>query len=229
MEKVKYSNIINGRFISRPNRFIANVDVSGCTQVCHVKNTGRCKELLVPGANVILTESRNPKRKTRYDLVSVYKGQRLINMDSQAPNILMGEFLRQGRLFDNVRLIRPESFFNSSRFDFYIETDKEKIFAEVKGVTLEKDGAVFFPDAPTLRGVKHLNELVAAKKSGYRAAVVFVIQMKNVEYFSPNYDTHPEFAAALSEAAEAGVEVYAFDCEVTQDSVRIMDPVEIRL
>ncbi len=226
---MKYGKTLMGRFISRPNRFIANVEINGKTELCHVKNTGRCREMLISGAKVVLEESPNPARKTKYDLISVYKGSRLINMDSQAPNKIFGEYVRESGLFGKITLLRPETKYKNSRFDFYIENETEKIFVEVKGVTLEKDGAVFFPDAPTERGVKHIKELISAKAEGFRAGVVFIVQMENADYFSPSDENHPEFASALREAARLGVEIYAFSCRVTPDSAVLDKPVEIRL
>ena len=216
-----YQEVKRGVFVSRPNRFVAYVEVDGKIEVCHVKNTGRCKELLVSGATVILEKSANPARKTRYDLVAVYKGGELINMDSQAPNRVAGEWLASGGLLENVTLIKPECFYKNSRFDFYVEADGRRIFIEVKGVTLEEDGVVLFPDAPTERGVKHLRELMDAKENGYEAYVLFVIQMQRCRYFTPNRATHAAFADALVEAAAAGVEIRAVTCRVTEDSLRV--------
>ena len=218
---MKYKDTVQGIFLSRPNRFIAHVDIGGEVQVCHVKNTGRCRELLVKGARVILQPSQNPERKTKYDLIAVYKGGMLINMDSQAPNKVIGEWIETSGYFDRLKLVKPEAVFENSRFDFYIETEKEKIYAEVKGVTLEENGVVRFPDAPTERGVKHLRELCEAVKQGYDAYVFFVIQMAQCRYFTPNRDTHPEFAHALREASESGVKVVALTCNVTESSLDI--------
>lgn len=225
---MEYQRVVPGTFIARPNRFIAHVEVDGETVIAHVKNTGRCKELLVPGARVYLQHSENPARKTLYDLIAVKKGKLLINMDAQAPNQVFGEWARSGGIPGLTRL-RPETTWGSSRFDFYWESATQRGFVEVKGVTLEKDGGAYFPDAPTLRGVKHLNELIAARQQGYRAAVCFVIQMTGVEFFSPNDVTHPEFGHALREAAEAGVDVWAYDCQVTPGSLELARPVEVRL
>jgi len=222
-----YENIKQGKFISRPNRFIANVEIDGKVEVCHVKNTGRCRELLVPGATVYLQKSDKPERKTKYDLITVLKENQLINMDSQAPNKVFGEWIC--RYFKNVTFIKPEAKYKNSRFDFYIEADGEKIFVEVKGVTLENDGVVKFPDAPTTRGVKHLNELCECIKDGYRAYVFFVIQMENAKYFSPNSDTHPEFAQALLKAKEHGVEICAVSCRVEPDLLEIKGFVDVRI
>ena len=241
---MKYENIVRGRFLERPNRFIAQVETESesesesesegtasrsVLQTVHVKNTGRCRELLQKGAVVYLEKSANPARSTAYDLVAVEKGARLINMDSQAPNKAVGEWLKKGLLFPDYTLIRPETRYGNSRFDFYIETLGEKIFMEVKGVTLEQDGVVLFPDAPSDRAVKHMEELIAAKHDGYRVFVMFVIQMEKVQYFIPNRETHPQFADALAKAAEAGVEILAYDCRVTPDSMEINAPVEVRL
>lgn len=224
-----YTDLHTGRFISRPNRFIAHVEINGAVEVCHVKNTGRCRELLVPGAKVYLDKSPNPDRKTKYDLVAVQKGDRLINMDSQAPNKVFHEYLLSGKYIEGITLIRPETTYGASRFDFYVETPERRIFIEVKGVTLERDGVILFPDAPTERGVKHLNELAAAMDAGYEAHAVFVIQMSDVKYFAPNRETHPQFADALKAAAERGVVVTALDCTVKPGVVDIKGPVPVRL
>lgn len=218
---MKYKDTAQGIFLSRPNRFIAEVEVDGEVQICHVKNTGRCRELLVKGARVILQPSDNPERKTKYDLIAVYKGDLLINMDSQAPNKAVGEWIEGSGCFGKVRLIRPEAVFGDSRFDFYIETESERIYAEVKGVTLEEDGVVRFPDAPTERGVKHLRELERAVREGYGAYAIFVIQMKSCRYFTPNRDTHPEFADTLRRVSDAGVKVIALTCEVGEDFMTV--------
>ena len=226
---MEYKNIHIATFKSRPNRFIAHVELEGETVVAHVKNTGRCRELLIPGARVLLEASDNPLRKTKYDLVSVYKGDRLVNMDSQAPNRLFCEWIKAGNLFTDCTLIKPETTFLKSRFDFYVEADGEKHFIEVKGVTLEKDNRVLFPDAPTERGVKHLCELIKAKEAGFSAWVVFVIQMKGVTHFSPNDETHPTFGDALRKAAKAGVKVLALDCRVLPGRVTVEDFVPVVL
>lgn len=226
---MQYGKILPARFLSRPNRFVARVEAEGEELVCHVKNTGRCRELLVPGATVWLEESPNPSRKTKFDLVAVEKGDRLINMDAQAPNKVFGEWAAAGGFREGLTLLRPETTYGSSRFDFYWESSKSRGFVEVKGVTLEEDGIVRFPDAPTLRGVKHLDELVKARKAGYEAAVCFVIQMEDVRWFAPNDETHPEFGQALRRAAQAGVEILAMDCAVTPQSLTIGKSVPIRL
>lgn len=226
---MKYNNLRHGVFISRPNRFIANVKINGKVEICHVKNTGRCRELLTDRARVIVQESDSPNRKTRFDLINVYKGDRLINMDSQAPNKIFAEWAPKSGIFGNITLLRPETRFGSSRFDFYMEADGRQAFVEVKGVTLEEDGVVRFPDAPTERGVKHVRELIGCINEGYDAYVVFIVQMKDVLYFEPNWNTHREFGEALREAAAHGVRVLAVDCEVTEDTIEARDPVEVRL
>ncbi|OQB12458.1 MAG: Sugar fermentation stimulation protein A [Firmicutes bacterium ADurb.Bin193] len=224
-----YKNIILGIFISRPNRFIAEVEIEGNIEICHVKNTGRCKELLIPGVTVYVQRADNPNRTTKYDLIAVRKGERLINMDSSAPNKVFLEYLQKGTYIKDVTLIKPEARYGASRFDFYVEAGGRRIFIEVKGVTLEENGVVMFPDAPTERGVKHLNELARCVSEGYEAHVVFVIQMSDVKYFIPNNHTHPAFGAALVAAKQAGVAVAAFDCEVDEDSLEIRNAVEVRL
>lgn len=224
---MRYKNIVEGRFVSRPNRFVANVEIDGKTEVCHVKNTGRCRELLTEGAQVWLEKAEpSAKRKTLYDLVAVRKGDRLINMDSGAPNIAAGEFLPT--VFPGGT-IRSEYSYGNSRFDFYIETGGRKILLEVKGVTLEEDGIVRFPDAPTERGVKHINELSRCLDEGFETYLLFVIQMEDVRYFTPNDVTHPEFGQALRLAAERGVQLMAYDCKVNPESMKIRNKVEIRL
>jgi sugar fermentation stimulation protein A len=226
---MKYKNTRQGKFISRPNRFIANVKVGGETVVCHVKNTGRCRELLLPDSTVILDYPSSPNRKTPCDLIAVYKGDKLINMDSQAPNKVIGEWLASGGLSKGITLIKPECTYKNSRFDFYIEADGKKIFAEVKGVTLEESGVVLFPDAPTERGVKHIGELIDAVKNGYEAYIFFVIQMRDCLYFAPNEKMHPEFAEALRLAKESGVNIRALNCAVGEDEMSIIGDVEVRL
>lgn len=226
---MKYKNTVKGRFINRPNRFIAQVEINGKEETVHVKNTGRCRELLIPDATVILEESANTQRKTKYDLIAVYKNDILINMDSQAPNKAAGEWLVKGGLIENPDLVKAEKIFGNSRLDFYVEKGEEKIFIEVKGVTLENNGVARFPDAPTQRGSKHLNELINAKKQGFRAVALFVIQMKGCRYFEPNSDTDPVFAETLKKAFNAGVEIIAVDCKVTESSMEIDKQVEVKL
>ena len=220
-----YKSIKEGIFLSRPNRFIAEVEIDGEVKVCHVKNTGRCRELLIKGVRVLLDRSDNPNRRTEYDLVAVYKGDMLINIDSQAPNAVFGEWLKEGG-FGDVKLIKPECFYKKSRFDFYVETADKRIFIEVKGVTLEEDGVAMFPDAPTERGVKHLTELSEAVKDGYEAYVYFVVQMNECRYFTPNKKMHPEFAETLKMASDSGVNVRAVKCDVTEDGLKINGDVD---
>lgn len=224
-----YENIVEGKFINRPNRFIAHVEIEGQEQVVHVKNTGRCKELLVPGAVVYLERSDNPARTTAYDLIAVKKGSRIINMDSQIPNKVVAEWLEKGSFFHDLVSLRPETTYGNSRFDIYVETQTEKAFIEVKGVTLEEDGVVRFPDAPSERALKHVEELIKARESGYRAILFFVVQMEKVKWFTPNMDTQPEFGEALLRAAEAGVEIHAYDCKVTPETITMNKPVPIAL
>lgn len=224
-----YDRMVPGTFLERPNRFIAYVEVEGRKETVHVKNTGRCAELLQTGARVYLQESDNPDRKTKWDLIAVEKGSRMVNMDSQIPNKVVKEWLEAGHLFENITRIQPEFTYGNSRFDLYVEADGKRIFIEVKGVTLEQDGVVRFPDAPSDRAVKHVEELKAAVKEGYEAYVFFVIQMKDVRYFTPNMDTHPAFGEALRDAARAGVHVLAYDCEVSSDRIAIADIVPVVL
>ena len=236
---MKYPNICAGTFLSRPNRFIAHVALEQQTVICHVKNTGRCRELLVPGARVYLTESGSPARKTQYDLVAVEKetprGRLLINMDSQAPNRVFGEWAQAAPLCPGLSLLRPEITYGNSRFDYYWESLLPRPdgtlhgFVEVKGVTLEEDRVARFPDAPTLRGVKHLEELVLARGAGYGAALCFIVQMEGMERVEPNDATHPEFGSALRRAVQAGVEVFALECRVTPDSLTAVRQLPVRL
>ena len=220
MKCVKYREIVEGVFIDRPNRFIAHVDVNGTVETVHVKNTGRCKELLVPGAAVRLEVSDNPKRKTKYDLVMVCKqGLGWVNMDSQAPNKVVAEWLAS----QGYDLVKPEHTYGKSRIDFYMEKDGEKYLLEVKGCTLEVDGIGYFPDAPTERGVKHLHELEQAQQDGYRCAVAFVIQMEGVAEVRPNIITQPEFGTALEQAKAAGVRVLFLLCRIGRDSLEIVE------
>lgn len=230
---MKYNTIEKATFIKRPNRFIAEVSIGGKTEVVHVKNTGRCKELLVDNATVYLEKSSNPLRKTKYDLVGVEKntdkGSILINMDSQVPNQIAFEWLPKSGLFSKKAKIRREVTFGNSRFDLYVEDGERKAFIEVKGVTLENDGIAMFPDAPTERGVKHLNELVSCLEDGYEAYILFVVQMKGVKLFKPNDITHRAFGDALRDADKSGVNVLAYDCIVTEESIEIRNPVNVKL
>ena len=226
---MRYGEVKRGRFLARPNRFVAHVELEGELVVCHVKNTGRCRELLTPSATVYLERAENPARKTPYDLIAVEKGDLLINMDAQAPNKVFGEWAAAGRFLPGLTALRPEFTWEDSRFDFRLEDHLGPCFVEVKGVTLEQDGLALFPDAPTERGVKHLRGLRRAVEQGYRAAVFFVVQMKGPRLFRPNDDTHPAFGQALREAAAAGVGVYAWDCAVTPESLTLDAPVEVAL
>lgn len=225
---MKYSGpIVSGHFLDRPNRFIGTVEIDGITETVHIKNTGRCRELLLPMAPVYLEFQDSPTRKTQYDLVAVRKGETLINLDSQAPNKVAGEYLPT--LFPDYTLLKPEVKHGNSRFDFYLETPEEKWFIEVKGVTLEENGTARFPDAPTQRGVKHLNELIACLNEGYHAMVLFIIQMKGIQHFEPNEVTDPAFADALRKALAAGVRLHAVDCIVTPEGLTADQPIPILL
>lgn len=226
---MKYHSIEKGTFLERPNRFIAYVEVAGQKETVHVKNTGRCKELLTDRASVYLERSKSTSRRTAYDLVAVEKNGRLINMDSQAPNRAVEEWLLGGALFPDLSFLRPETVYASSRFDFYAEAGERKIFLEVKGVTLETDGVVQFPDAPSERAVKHVEELKKAVAEGYEGYILFVIQMEDVRFFTPNYATHPRFGEALLEASKAGVQVLAYDCIVKPEGMTIHAPVKVIL
>lgn len=223
-----YPDMVEGRFLARPNRFIAHVQIDGQVEICHVKNTGRCRELLPVGAQVWCQRSSNPNRKTKFDLITVKKAHRLINMDSQAPNIAAGAWLAKGGL-GQVEALRPETFHGDSRYDFSFVKDGKTCFLEVKGVTLETDGVCAFPDAPTERGTKHIRGLIQAVQEGFGAYVLFVIQMSDVTYLHPNDSTDPEFGKALREAAQNGVQVLAVDCRVTENSMVIDHFVEVKL
>ncbi len=225
---MNYENMVQGIFLSRPNRFIAHIEIDGKEEICHVKNTGRCRELLPPGATVWCQKSDNPSRKTKYDLICVRKGELLINMDSQAPNIAAREWLLAGGLGE-IEDLKAEYTHGDSRFDFSFMKDGKRCFLEVKGVTLESDGVCAFPDAPTERGVKHLQGLTAAIQQGYGAFVLFVVQMADMKYLHPNDATDPAFGAALRKAAENGVTILAMDCAVTPDSMTIRQPLLIKL
>lgn len=225
---MKYENIEKARFISRPNRFIANIELGGEEHVCHVKNTGRCRELLVPGAEIFVQRfAPSQKRKTLFDLIAVRKGNRLINMDSQIPNRVFLEWAEKGSFLPDIGNIKPESTYKNSRFDFRFERGGKTCYAEVKGVTLEENGVVMFPDAPTERGVKHIFELMDCVKCGFEAHIIFVIQMEGVRHFTPNRKTHPEFADALELARDAGVNIHAYDCTVVPDEITLRSPVAI--
>ncbi len=224
-----YENIVTGIFENRPNRFIAEVWIDGKKETCHVKNTGRCRELLKKGAKVVVQKAKNPERKTKFDLIGVYKGDVLFNIDSQAPNKVFFEWLKKTDFFGEITRIKPESRVGESRLDFYFEAKGKGAFAEVKGVTLERDGVFLFPDAPTQRGVRHLRELCKCREQGFDAYVVFVLQARGAKYFTPNIETDPEFAMALKEAKEKGVEIIALFCDVTPDTLKIEDFVEVKI
>ena len=225
---MRYGKMVAGTFLARPNRFIAHIEIDGQMEICHVKNTGRCRELLPIGARVWCAVSDNPARKTKYDLITVQKGSRLINMDSQASNIVAREWLLSGGL-GQIDNLKAEVTHGESRFDFSFTKDGKPCFLEVKGVTLETDGVCAFPDAPTERGAKHLRGLSSLAREGYGAYVLFVIQMSDVKYLHPNDATDPSFGVALRQAAADGVQVMAVDCAVTADSMKISKKVEVRL
>lgn len=226
---MKYNNILSAAFVRRINRFVADIEIGGEIVKCHIKNTGRCRELLLPGANVFVHHSTAEGRKTAYDLISVYKGDTLVNIDSQAPNAVFGEWVENSGCFSDIRYIKREYTYGNSRFDFYIETDTDKILVEVKGVTLENDGILKFPDAPTARGVKHMYELAAAVEEGYKGYVFFVAQLKGGHLFTPNSATDPAFANALRCAADKGVGVCCVDCIVEEDTLEIDSFVRVRM
>ena len=226
---MRYTNIMAGKFLARPNRFIAHVEIAGREEIVHVKNTGRCKELLLPGATVYVQHFPEGKRKTKYDLIAVERQNLLINMDSQAPNKVVQEWLVGQEPFGKITYLKPECKHGDSRFDFYLETEAKKMFIEVKGVTLEEKGVVMFPDAPTERGVKHVQELCHCLEQGYEAAIVFVVQMSGMRYFTPNRRTHAAFAEALERAEACGVRMLALSCEVTPESLAINGEIPIHL
>ena len=226
---MRYTNIMAGKFLARPNRFIAHVEIAGREEIVHVKNTGRCKELLLPGATVYVQHFPEGKRKTKYDLMAVEKQNLLINMDSQAPNKVVQEWLMEQEPFGKITYLKPECKHGDSRFDFYLETEAKKMFIEVKGVTLEEKGVVMFPDAPTERGVKHVQELCHCLEQGYEAAIVFVVQMSGMRYFTPNRRTHAAFAEALERAEACGVRLLALTCAVSPESLAINGEIPIHL
>ena len=226
---MRYENVIPGRFVDRPNRFIAHVETEGGIQVCHVKNTGRCRELLVPGATVYLEPGRTPGRRTAFDLIAVEKGDLLINMDAQAPNRVFAEWAAAGGFSPQVTAVRQEVRWGDSRLDFCLETARGPHLVEVKGVTLEEGGAARFPDAPTERGVRHIHELIRAVREGLDATLFFVVQIENIHSVAPNDETHPAFGEALRFAVSQGVNVCAYNCLVTPDSITIHRPVPVIL
>lgn len=224
---MRYQEVRKGRFLHRPNRFVAQVELNGKVETVHVKNTGRCRELLPEGAEVYLEHADHPGRRTQWDLIAVKKGKRLINMDSQIPNRVVEEWIDAGHLFPDKTKVQREYSYGESRIDLYVETPEKRILIEVKGVTLEESGRVLFPDAPSQRAIKHMKELQRAVKEGYEAYLFFVVQMKGVEYLIPNVETHPEFARTLLESKEAGVRILAYDCEVTKDSIFLRQEVPV--
>lgn len=224
-----YNNIEQAIFKERPNRFIAYVETKNGIEICHVKNTGRCKELLVKDATVYVQRNNSPTRKTPLDLICVKKDDRLINMDSQVPNKVVIEWLKESGFCSKNAMIKPEKVYENSRFDVYIEDGDRKIFIEVKGVTLEEDGVVKFPDAPTVRGVKHINELLKCVEDGYEAYIFFVIQMENVKFFTPNDETQKEFGDTLRIAHKSGVNILCYDCKVTPEEIKINKEVPVKL
>lgn len=231
---MRYENIHKGIFLERPNRFIAHVELEGRTEIAHVKNTGRCRELLRPGAAVYLEKTSNPNRKTQYDLVAVEKQRQglpplLVNMDAQAPNKAFGEYAAGGRFLPGLTLLQPEKTYGNSRFDFYLEAGARRGFVEVKGVTLENNGICLFPDAPTVRGTKHVRELMACLREGYEAWLCLVVQMEGMKEFRPNAATDPDFAAALAEANRAGVRILALECKTTPDTMQIQGQIPVIL
>lgn len=226
---MKYYDIHRAVFKSRPNRFIAVCEMDGTEHISHVKNTGRCRELLVPGCTVYLEKNGNPNRRTEYDLVAVMKGEELFNIDAAAPNKVFGQWLENGGLFDDTELIKPETVYKKSRFDFYVEHGGKKAFIEVKGVTLERNGVLLFPDAPTQRGVKHIYELCRAMDDGYESYLAFIIQTEKAEYFTPNRQTHPEFAHALEYAVRRGVKIICLSCKTAPDELTAAAYVPVRI
>lgn len=226
---MQYHTIISGKFVARPNRFIAHVETAAGLQICHVKNTGRCRELLTPNATVYLEQAQNPNRKTKYDLIAVEKGDTLINMDAQAPNAVFLEFARSGKFLPDILSIKAEVTSGKSRIDACLETNHGRHWVEVKGVTLEQDGIAAFPDAPTERGVRHIQHLQALVEQGDSATIFFVVQMEGITAFRPNDMTHPAFGAALRTAAAAGVDIQAWGCHVTPDTLVVTYPIPIQL
>ena len=228
---MRYENIKKAKFLARPNRFLAHAELDGQEVICHVKNTGRCRELLIPGETTVYIQDHgeDTKRKTRYSLIGVEKGNLMINMDSQAPNKVVKEWIQAGEFLPGITFMKPEKKYGNSRFDFYLEQGEKKIFLEVKGVTLEEDGVAMFPDAPTERGVKHIEELIACKEDGYDAYIVFVVQMAGMKVFRPNEKTQPEFGEALRKARSHGVEIIVKNCIVTPDELKITDSLPFEL
>ncbi|KNY28489.1 DNA/RNA nuclease SfsA [Pseudobacteroides cellulosolvens] len=227
---MKYTKVIKGIFLERPNRFIAKVIINGNEETVHVKNTGRCREILRPGTEVILEETDNKNRKTKYSLIGAYKGNVLINIDSQIPNMVISEAIRNKEIyeFQNITFLKREVTFKNSRFDIYCEGNSRKMFIEVKGVTLEKDKTAMFPDAPTQRGLKHVKELMEAVKMGFEGFVIFLIQMKGVTCFTPNYEMDIKFSEGLKKASKNGVKILAFDSIVEEDGIILGESINVR-
>lgn len=226
---MKYTQLIEGTFLKRPNRFLAHVLLDGQEEVCHVKNTGRLRELLLPGAKVLVEPSDSPKRKTKFSLICVEKDGQWVNIDSQVVNTIAEEWMREGHFLSDVTLLKREKTYGNSRFDLYVETEHNRWFIEVKGVTLEIDGIAKFPDAPTERGVKHVEELITCHENGYEAGILFVIQRKGIQEFMPHEERHPEFAQALRAAKKAGVHVMAVDCIVDNEGIHIDQRIPVHL
>lgn len=226
---MEYKGVESAVFLKRPGRFIAEILREGETEICHVKNTGRLKELLIPGAQVFIARAGNQERKTKYDLIGIRKGDQIVNIDSQIPNYAVKEWLENGGLFKRISLIRPETKFGNSRFDFFVEADGKQVFIEVKGVTQETDGIAGFSDAPTQRGMKHIEELSECIKAGYDSYLIFVIQMKGIRYFEPNDMIHKAFGETLRKAKKAGVHILAYDCLVTENTIAIDAGIEVHL
>lgn len=226
---MKYAHVIQGTFVERPNRFIAMVNIHGHIEKAHVKNTGRCRELLIPGTTVFLQVHDDPKRKTKYSLITVLKGDTYINIDSQIPNKLAEEYVKAGHVLNEPLTVKREKTYGDSRFDLFVTSGNRQMFIEVKGVTLNQEGVARFPDAPTERGVKHIKGLIKAIENGYEAAILFIVQMKGISHFEPNMETHPEFGHVLKEAQKAGVRLLAVDCQVGSDWIETDQPVEINL
>ncbi|MEY8304635.1 DNA/RNA nuclease SfsA [Anaerosalibacter bizertensis] len=226
---MKYNNMCEGIFLERPNRFIANVLIDGKKEKVHVKNTGRCKEILTKGTKVYLEKSNNPNRKTKYSLISAYKEDQLINIDSQVPNKVVFDAIKSNRIkeLENIKVLKREVTFGNSRFDLYFEKDNESGFIEVKGVTLENNGLSLFPDAPTERGTKHIKEMIKVVESGLKGYIFFLIQMENIKYFTPNTSMDEKFSNALIEANKKGVNILAYNSIVKEDSIKINEKIEV--
>lgn len=227
---MKYNNIKSAKFINRKNRFIAEIEINNKIELCHVKNTGRCKELLVEGVEIFVEENNNKNRKTKYSLITVKKGNMLVNIDSQIPNYVVKEALENKviKQLNDLTFIKQEVKYKNSRFDIYFERENNiKGFIEIKGVTLEENGIVRFPDAPSERAIKHINELIEAKKEGYETYIIFVIQLKNVKYFEPNKKMHYAFYEALKNAKNNGIHILAYDCFVDIDEIVLKDSVKV--